>query len=133
MYQGVRVKHTVKDLLAEKRSRQTSSSRLNVSPVLRHPEVLQAKDSGKINLPVSFIHKLGLTLPKEKPPLSGTCCRIVLNHEFLLVMNNLSLKSASNDTLCQCLCFSIPLMTLLTFTLVLCLFNRACVSLFVCY
>ncbi|KAH0623317.1 hypothetical protein JD844_031525 [Phrynosoma platyrhinos] len=31
IYQGVRVKHTVKDLLAEKRSRQTSNSRLNVS------------------------------------------------------------------------------------------------------
>ncbi|XP_034995902.2 POU domain class 2-associating factor 2 [Zootoca vivipara] len=31
VYQGVRVKHTVKDLLAEKRSRQTSSSRLNGS------------------------------------------------------------------------------------------------------
>ncbi|XP_018081391.1 uncharacterized protein C11orf53 homolog isoform X1 [Xenopus laevis] len=29
IYQGVRVKHTVKDLLAEKRSRQTTSSRLN--------------------------------------------------------------------------------------------------------
>uniref|UniRef100_A0A2K6S307 POU class 2 homeobox associating factor 2 n=1 Tax=Saimiri boliviensis boliviensis TaxID=39432 RepID=A0A2K6S307_SAIBB len=32
VYQGVRVKHTVKDLLAEKRSRQTSNARLN-SPV----------------------------------------------------------------------------------------------------
>lgn len=32
VYQGVRVKHTVKDLLAEKRSRQTSNTRLNVSP-----------------------------------------------------------------------------------------------------
>ncbi|XP_066495230.1 POU domain class 2-associating factor 2 [Tiliqua scincoides] len=31
VYQGVRVKHTVKDLLAEKRSRQTSSSRFNGS------------------------------------------------------------------------------------------------------
>ncbi|XP_003253161.2 uncharacterized protein C11orf53 homolog [Nomascus leucogenys] len=31
VYQGVRVKHTVKDLLAEKRSRQTSNSRLNGS------------------------------------------------------------------------------------------------------
>nr|KAF6464175.1 hypothetical protein HJG63_001657 [Rousettus aegyptiacus] len=30
VYQGVRVKHTVKDLLAEKRSRQTSNSRFNV-------------------------------------------------------------------------------------------------------
>ncbi|XP_075694908.1 POU domain class 2-associating factor 2 [Rhinoderma darwinii] len=29
VYQGVRVKHTVKDLLAEKRSRQTTGSRLN--------------------------------------------------------------------------------------------------------
>ncbi|XP_059261774.1 POU domain class 2-associating factor 2 [Mustela nigripes] len=29
VYQGVRVKHTVKDLLAEKRSRQTSNSRFN--------------------------------------------------------------------------------------------------------
>ncbi|KAF6332604.1 hypothetical protein mRhiFer1_001670 [Rhinolophus ferrumequinum] len=31
VYQGVRVKHTVKDLLAEKRSRQTSNSRFNGS------------------------------------------------------------------------------------------------------
>ncbi|XP_053545982.1 POU domain class 2-associating factor 2 [Bombina bombina] len=31
IYQGVRVKHTVKDLLAEKRSRQTPGSRLNSS------------------------------------------------------------------------------------------------------
>ncbi|KAM8956169.1 POU domain class 2-associating factor 2 [Lycaon pictus] len=31
VYQGVRVKHTVKDLLAEKRSRQTSNSRFNSS------------------------------------------------------------------------------------------------------
>nr|XP_056716829.1 POU domain class 2-associating factor 2 [Euleptes europaea] len=31
VYQGVRVKHTVKDLLAEKRSRQTSGSRFNGS------------------------------------------------------------------------------------------------------
>ncbi|KAM7085908.1 POU domain class 2-associating factor 2 isoform 1-T1 [Molossus nigricans] len=31
VYQGVRVKHTVKDLLAEKRSRQTTSSRFNGS------------------------------------------------------------------------------------------------------
>lgn len=31
VYQGVRVKHTVKDLLAEKRSRQTNGSRYNVS------------------------------------------------------------------------------------------------------
>lgn len=31
VYQGVRVKHTVKDLLAEKRSRQTSTSRFNSS------------------------------------------------------------------------------------------------------
>lgn len=30
VYQGVRVKHTVKDLLAEKRSRQTTGSRYNV-------------------------------------------------------------------------------------------------------
>lgn len=33
VYQGVRVKHTVKDLLAEKRSRQTSGSRYSVSSV----------------------------------------------------------------------------------------------------
>lgn len=33
VYQGVRVKHTVKDLLAEKRSRQTSASRYSVSSV----------------------------------------------------------------------------------------------------
>lgn len=32
VYQGVRVKHTVKDLLAEKRSRQSSGS-FSVSPV----------------------------------------------------------------------------------------------------
>ncbi|KAF7644380.1 hypothetical protein LDENG_00222860 [Lucifuga dentata] len=31
VYQGVRVKHTVKDLLAEKRSRQTNGPRYNVS------------------------------------------------------------------------------------------------------
>lgn len=31
VYQGVRVKHTVKDLLAEKRSRQTSGPRFAVS------------------------------------------------------------------------------------------------------
>lgn len=41
VYQGVRVKHTVKDLLAEKRSRQTSSSRLGVSPDSIPSEVLQ--------------------------------------------------------------------------------------------
>lgn len=32
VYQGVRVKHTVKDLLAEKRSRQTNGPRYTVSP-----------------------------------------------------------------------------------------------------
>ncbi|XP_045696445.1 uncharacterized protein C11orf53 homolog isoform X1 [Phyllostomus hastatus] len=43
VYQGVRVKHTVKDLLAEKRSRQTSNSRFNggasspPSPLLQMP------------------------------------------------------------------------------------------------
>lgn len=34
VYQGVRVKHTVKDLLAEKRSQQTSGPRYTVSPPL---------------------------------------------------------------------------------------------------
>ncbi len=34
VYQGVRVKHTVKDLLAEKRSQQTSGPRYSVSPPL---------------------------------------------------------------------------------------------------
>lgn len=35
VYQGVRVKHTVKDLLAEKRSRQTNGPRYNVSTSCR--------------------------------------------------------------------------------------------------
>lgn len=34
VYQGVRVKHTVKDLLAEKRSQQTNGTRYSVSAVL---------------------------------------------------------------------------------------------------
>ncbi|KAG7278033.1 hypothetical protein CRUP_010967 [Coryphaenoides rupestris] len=35
VYQGVRVKHTVKDLLAEKRSRQTSGPRYTKGPIVR--------------------------------------------------------------------------------------------------
>lgn len=37
VYQGVRVKHTVKDLLAEKRSRQTNGPRYSVSTVSSKP------------------------------------------------------------------------------------------------
>uniref|UniRef100_A0A672R6S7 Si:ch211-213d14.1 n=1 Tax=Sinocyclocheilus grahami TaxID=75366 RepID=A0A672R6S7_SINGR len=40
VYQGVRVKHTVKDLLAEKRSRQTSGPRYAVSPPLNRSHML---------------------------------------------------------------------------------------------
>uniref|UniRef100_A0A8C2WLS0 Si:ch211-213d14.1 n=1 Tax=Cyclopterus lumpus TaxID=8103 RepID=A0A8C2WLS0_CYCLU len=40
VYQGVRVKHTVKDLLAEKRSRQTSGPRYNPHIVLRRSHML---------------------------------------------------------------------------------------------
>lgn len=43
VYQGVRVKHTVKDLLAEKRSRQTSGPRYSVSAT-----------SSKLSLPALF-------------------------------------------------------------------------------
>ncbi|KAM9114111.1 POU domain class 2-associating factor 2 [Pangshura tecta] len=41
VYQGVRVKHTVKDLLAEKRLRQTSGSRFSVSRVLNRNVIVQ--------------------------------------------------------------------------------------------
>lgn len=37
VYQGVRVKHTVKDLLAEKRSRQTNGPRYSVSTISSKP------------------------------------------------------------------------------------------------
>ncbi|XP_041494336.1 uncharacterized protein C11orf53 homolog [Microtus oregoni] len=45
VYQGVRVKHTVKDLLAEKRSRQTSNSRLNGSVSSSQPPFVQMPGS----------------------------------------------------------------------------------------
>lgn len=43
VYQGVRVKHTVKDLLAEKRSRQTSASRFSVSSPTAAAALLSAR------------------------------------------------------------------------------------------
>lgn len=42
VYQGVRVKHTVKDLLAEKRSRQTNGPRYSVSTTSSKPPVSPA-------------------------------------------------------------------------------------------
>ncbi|XP_073458512.1 POU domain class 2-associating factor 2 [Aquarana catesbeiana] len=45
IYQGVRVKHTVKDLLAEKRSRQTTSSRLNGSTNVSQTPFVQMSGS----------------------------------------------------------------------------------------
>ncbi|KAL1782320.1 hypothetical protein HispidOSU_022521 [Sigmodon hispidus] len=45
VYQGVRVKHTVKDLLAEKRSRQTSNSRLNGNVSSSQPPFVQMPGS----------------------------------------------------------------------------------------
>ncbi|XP_070808726.1 POU domain class 2-associating factor 2 [Pituophis catenifer annectens] len=45
VYQGVRVKHTVKDLLAEKRSRQTSSLRRNGSVVSSQPSFVPLPSS----------------------------------------------------------------------------------------
>ncbi|XP_076867964.1 POU class 2 homeobox associating-factor 2 isoform X1 [Brachyhypopomus gauderio] len=41
VYQGVRVKHTVKDLLAEKRSRQTNTPRLNAGASSSQPAFVQ--------------------------------------------------------------------------------------------
>lgn len=50
VYQGVRVKHTVKDLLAEKRSRQTSTSRYSVSAFVRlsSPHLSRGRSVGVI-------------------------------------------------------------------------------------
>ncbi|XP_063799335.1 POU domain class 2-associating factor 2 [Pseudophryne corroboree] len=45
IYQGVRVKHTVKDLLAEKRSRQTTGSRLNGSTNVSQTPFVQMSSS----------------------------------------------------------------------------------------
>ncbi|XP_068098298.1 POU domain class 2-associating factor 2 [Hyperolius riggenbachi] len=45
IYQGVRVKHTVKDLLAEKRSRQTPGSRLNGSTNVSQTPFVQMSSS----------------------------------------------------------------------------------------
>ncbi|XP_034281012.1 POU domain class 2-associating factor 2 [Pantherophis guttatus] len=45
VYQGVRVKHTVKDLLAEKRSRQTNSLRRNGSVVSSQPSFIPLPSS----------------------------------------------------------------------------------------
>ncbi|XP_063167290.1 POU domain class 2-associating factor 2 [Candoia aspera] len=45
VYQGVRVKHTVKDLLAEKRSRQTNSLRRNGSVVTTQPSFVPLSSS----------------------------------------------------------------------------------------
>lgn len=50
VYQGVRVKHTVKDLLAEKRSRQTNGPRYSVSTSSSKPSCL----CPILSLPTSF-------------------------------------------------------------------------------
>lgn len=50
VYQGVRVKHTVKDLLAEKRSRQTNGPRYSVSTTSSKPSCL----CPVLSLPTSF-------------------------------------------------------------------------------
>lgn len=50
VYQGVRVKHTVKDLLAEKRSRQTNGPRYSVSTISSKPLCFCSVPS----LPTSF-------------------------------------------------------------------------------
>ncbi|XP_053307381.1 POU domain class 2-associating factor 2 [Spea bombifrons] len=65
IYQGVRVKHTVKDLLAEKRSRQTTGSRLNSSTNVSQTPFVQMSSSPVLSgyygvrrsfLPESEIH-----------------------------------------------------------------------------
>lgn len=60
VYQGVRVKHTVKDLLAEKRSRQTNGPRYNVSTTYSKPILL-------LSCPVSphFIFLPNQTVPPQ--------------------------------------------------------------------
>lgn len=50
VYQGVRVKHTVKDLLAEKRSRQTNGPRYSVSTTSSQPLCFRPI----VSLPSSF-------------------------------------------------------------------------------
>ncbi|XP_025030230.1 uncharacterized protein C11orf53 homolog [Python bivittatus] len=49
VYQGVRVKHTVKDLLAEKRSRQTNSLRRNGSVVTTQPSLIPLPSSPTVS------------------------------------------------------------------------------------
>ncbi|XP_060107657.1 POU domain class 2-associating factor 2 [Heteronotia binoei] len=49
VYQGVRVKHTVKDLLAEKRSRQTSGSRFNGSAATTQSSFLPLSGSPAVS------------------------------------------------------------------------------------
>uniref|UniRef100_W5M6V5 OCA domain-containing protein n=1 Tax=Lepisosteus oculatus TaxID=7918 RepID=W5M6V5_LEPOC len=55
VYQGVRVKHTVKDLLAEKRSRQTNVPRFNGGANSSQPAFVQM--SGK---PLKAFSKTGI-------------------------------------------------------------------------
>lgn len=62
MYQGVRVKHTVKDLLAEKRSRQTNGPRYSVSTV-------SSKLLCFLSCPVSS-HFICLPNPTAQPQLT---------------------------------------------------------------
>ncbi|XP_069473369.1 POU domain class 2-associating factor 2 [Ambystoma mexicanum] len=49
VYQGVRVKHTVKDLLAEKRSRQTTGSRFNGSTNTSQTQFVQMSGSPSLS------------------------------------------------------------------------------------
>lgn len=66
VYQGVRVKHTVKDLLAEKRSRQTNGPRYSVSAASSKP---LSFCPGLPSLPTSFFFQN----QTEQPQL--TFCR----------------------------------------------------------
>lgn len=79
VYQGVRVKHTVKDLLAEKRSRQTNGPRYSVSTISSKPFCF----CPVLSLPTSFFsqtkqrshswHSVGATIKRSLSEISSPC------------------------------------------------------------
>ncbi|XP_030648276.1 uncharacterized protein C11orf53 homolog [Chanos chanos] len=72
VYQGVRVKHTVKDLLAEKRSRQTNAPRFSTSTSSSQPAFVQVPGShmlpGYYSMRRPFLSESELCHPMKQYP-----------------------------------------------------------------
>lgn len=153
VYQGVRVKHTVKDLLAEKRSRQTSNSRLNVSADSIPAESCRSEASVKVpsllssfTWPHPLFCLLPLTVLKREDMLYLGHASEILWHFYSSLQGQSFLSEdthviVSRDLISDIkvcawtfICYTLPIVLLAPFYKWFCFTSRIfCVLLFICY